>query len=63
MNDNQFIEMVERYLELKHKNYKTNSEMLAYQRGLLTRFIADLISDDFYALGKLKQAIKKLEKK
>ena len=63
MNDKYYVELVDRYLALKHKDYPTTGETLAYQRGVLTRFIVDLCKDDFYALGKLQKIIKDLEKK
>ena len=63
MNDKHYIELVEKFLEIRHKDYPTSGELLAYQRGLLTRFIVDLCKDDFYALGKLQRIIKEESKR
>lgn len=58
------IALVEELLNLYTKqNLDTMQKVMIYQRGFLTGILADLVRDDFYAAGKIKQKINKRKPK
>lgn len=58
MTRKEAIKLVEELLALyANKNFDTVQKVMIYQRGFLTGILADLVRDDFYAEGKIKQKI------
>lgn len=58
MNRKAAIAVVEELLDLyTSKELDTVKDVMLYQRGFLTGILADLIRDDYYAAGKIKQKI------
>ncbi len=61
MKHDRYIRLVEQLLAAgaKDKKFKDVHELMIWQRGFLTGFLASVARDDFYAEGLIKRSIKK----
>lgn len=63
MTKQESLEIVEKYISTikaaNQKNYLTSAENLAYERGILTGLLAQLITNDTYIRGLLIRIIER----